>query len=465
MKERIVRLQIQKLSAQGAGIAMFERPQAPDAQAEVFCGVPGDDLLVSIGAKRRSVFRGTVVECMTPSPLRVTPRCLHVGSCGGCTLQQMDYGAQLKEKEERLLSLFSPLVTRDAPLIDPIIPSAPFGYRNKMEFSFSQNRAGEKFLGLILQSGRGHVFNLKECHLTSPYFSSVVGAVRGWWEESGLLAYHMTKDTGSLRTLTVREGTKGSKLVMLTLSANPDYALNRKQLDSFIQAVKSVTPEGVDVALFLRLQQIAKGSPTQFYEMHLGGPDHLMEDLEVAGKHLRFKISPTSFFQPNSRQAEVLYRRALEMTDLHKNLTLFDLYCGTGTLGQIFAPFVKKVVGVELNPHAVFDADANKNLNGINNVELKIGDVGKIVEEMRQDPDFTPPDIVLVDPPRTGLDGRAIGQIQALSPKKIIYISCNPVTQLANIQELNEYKLLRLQPVDQFPHTVHLETVALLERV
>lgn len=440
-----LQVKIQKYSKRGHGLAPLEdRP----SHAEVVGSVIGDTALVELGKKKKKTYSTTLLKILNPSQDRVQPRCKHVGVCGGCTWQQKRYEAQLALKQERLRSLY-PI----EPL--PLVPcDRPFEYRNKMEYSFSQNRDGEKFLGLMIARSKGRVLNLEECHLTPPWFIEVLKAVRAWWEESPLKAYHMYSDTGTLRTLTLREG----KMVILTISGNPEYCLSSKDIHFFKAAVRSVVS---DASLYLRIQRIAKGKPTEFYEMHLGGPEQVEETLEVLGRKLTFKISPDSFFQPNSRQAEKLYSRALEIAKPEEGDTVFDLYCGTATLGIVFSPYVKKVVGIELSPYAVCDAEVNRGVNGIQNMTVYRGDVGERLALISEKAD-----LVILDPPRSGLHPTALKHLIRLSPKKILYISCNPATQSENLTVLIEagYVLKEAQGVDQFPHTVHLESIALLEK-
>jgi 23S rRNA (uracil1939-C5)-methyltransferase len=399
---------------------------------------------------------------MQEIPLSNHARCKHASECGGCKTQHVAYEAQLSEKQARVEALFESFLKEGKTQIHPIIPClSPWAYRNKMEFSFSQNRAGVHFLGLMLAGGRGKVLSLEECHLTAPWFAELLGVVRAWWEESGLRAYHHRSNEGSLRTLIVREGQRtGDKMVMLTVSGNPDFALTKPQIEGFTQVVKGMIPEA---SIFLRIQQIAKGSPTQFFEIHLSGPDHIQERLHIDDAVLTFKISPSSFFQPNTLQAEKLYSRALQMAGMQPQAHVLDLYCGTGTLGMAFALRAGRVTGVELNPYAVFDAQANAQLNQMGNIEILRGDVGALLPQLVSE---APPDLVVLDPPRSGLDPAALKHLIALAPEKILYISCNPNTQAENIRVLAEagYQLLELQPVDQFPHTVHIENIALLRR-
>ncbi len=451
---------VQNFSPKGYGVAsLIEGGQADDG-FEVAHTLPGDKILFELTRKKRRPKKGRLLEVLSPSPDRIEPRCAHARTCGGCCWQQMAYSAQLLQKQERVKNAFP------GHRVDPIIPCAsPFGYRNKMEFTFSENRAGDRFLGLMIAQAEPYVFNVTECHLTSPWFVQVLGAVRSWWIESGLKAYHPPHDSGTLRYLTLREGIRtGQKMAVLNVSGNPEFAPSRRHLDTFTAAVKSALPEGEAISVFLRIHQTKKGRPTQFFEMNLAGPDHIVEELRLKDRALTFKISPISFFQPNTLQAEKLYDTALEM--LHEGSIVYDLYCGTGTLGMGASRFAKKVVGIELSPESVIDAKENLVRNQIENVEIHQGDVGQILTRLMGEPGFLRPDGVIVDPPRAGLDPLALHHLKTLFPKRIVYISCNPLTQGENVKELLKagYRIVRLQPVDQFPHTYHIENICLLER-
>lgn len=463
-------ISIERLNRKGRGVGHCIKNSGSEAvRVDVVGAVPGDKVLVTLGTKRKGKYLAEIQEVLTPSSDRVNPRCQHAPLCGGCSLQQMRYEAQLQEKETKVRQLFSKEISPE--VFQPILPCEdPWAYRNKMEFSFSQNRAGDLFLGLMIAGSKGKVLDLKECAIVSPWFSAVLESIRNWWRASQLQAYRMN-DTGSLRTLTVREGKKsGDKMVMLTVSGNPDYALSRRQLDLWVEAVlRTVTPEDRErLSLFLRIHQIQKGVPTQFYEMCLHGPDHIVEHLDVS-RPLSFKISPTSFFQPNTLQAEKWYRLILEGVEALAGRELsqhriFDLYAGTATLGLVLASRVKWVTAIELNPHAVFDGESNKQRNSIVNIDLITGDVGEVLDQKFADPNFCPPEGVIVDPPRPGLDLKAMKQVLRLKPKYIVYVSCNPETQALNVQELMQagYEVVRIQPVDQFPHTMHVENIAFL---
>ncbi|MDR2539764.1 MAG: 23S rRNA (uracil(1939)-C(5))-methyltransferase RlmD [Chlamydiales bacterium] len=454
MRERVCVIQRFHRKGYGAGNSPgFSKP------LHVIGGVVGDELVVEIKTKQRAFIKQ--ITCL--SPYRAIPKCSHAPFCGGCSWQQVDYLFQLEQKQQRIHELFASFIKEGFSLKSILSCDQIWHYRNKMEFSFSQDRAGQQFLGLILAGSKGYVFNLQECWLVSAWFSSVVAQIRLWWKQSGLRAYRLDH-TGSLRTLIVRQSLNTSdKLVMLTVSGRPEYALNKQQIQQFVQAILLTASASERISIFLRIQQTIKGQPTQFFEMHLHGPDHILERLMVDGKTLTFKISPTSFFQPNPRQAEKLFSFALQVVQGPKKHIL-DLYAGTATLSIVFAKIADRVTAIELNPHAVFDAKVNKELNHIENLEIICGDVGQKIQELKKDPGFILPDLVIVDPPRTGLDDKAIQSLLELRPQEILYISCNPITQAKDIQLLvqKRYQLMILQPVDQFPHTVHVETMALL---
>ena len=377
----------------------------------------------------------------------IEPKCPHFGQCGGCKYQHIAYDEQLTQKEAFVRSLFG----RE---VDPILACEPaWHYRNKMEFSFSQAKSGEKFLGLMRKKGR--VENIDTCFLTNPWFIDVLKDVREWFKASELTAYYPPTDRGSLRTLTVREGVHtGEKMVVLLVSGNPEYALSEQRIQDFIDAVGEVE------ALLLRKQIIAKKTPTRFEERLLYGKEVIHEKMhDGAGCAYTFRIRAASFFQPNTTQAQALYQLALKCAQLKEDETVFDLYCGTGTLGIFASKQVKQVMGIEIVPEMVQDAQENLKLNNVPNMQVIEGDVGKI--------DFSErPTTIIIDPPRSGLSPQAIKYLIELAPEKILYISCNPVTQAKNCQELEDdgYQIERLAPVDQFPHTPHIESIAFLRK-
>jgi len=467
---RTASVSITEFSKKGNGIGTTLNQNGEPWKVEVPFTIPGDTAEALLLRKRGGLFGSLLQQITIPAPTRIAPKCKHFSVCGGCRWQQIPYTEQLQNKEEMVRRYFGDLITPDV-AFHPIIPcGSPWQYRNKMEFSFSSDAAKTKYLGLIIDASGGKVVNLTECHLVNPWFIEALEATRAWWEGSDLEAYHIRQNTGSLRTLTVREGKRtGDRMVMLTVSGNPDYALHRPQINSFLAAIrKAIEPPDPDchLSVFLRIHQIAKGIPTNFYEMHLYGPDHIKETLlitTIAGKEpipLTFTISPSAFFQPNSSQAEKLYSLALQHAAIPQDAVAYDLYCGTGTLGICMAKHAKQVIGIEISPESALDARTNATSNGIENFTVYTG----AVHEILKNKEFPKPDLLMIDPPRVGLEVAGCEQIIALGAPSIVYISCNPATQAVDVAELvkHGYRLVSIQPVDQFPQTIHIENIALL---
>lgn len=384
----------------------------------------------------------------------IVPKCLHFGECGGCRFQHISYEEQLKQKHQYLVDLYQKE-------IDPFIPcETPWHYRNKMEFSFSQSKTKERFLGLMKKSSRGKVVSLEMCYLSNRWMIDALKQIKKWWMKWEIDAYHPYKNQGPLRTLILREGmyTK-QKMAMLTISGNPSDALSEEQERTFVESLLEKTPLH---SIILRKQILAKRTPTRMEEKLLYGQDHIHEMLhDASGRSWHFKIRAPSFFQPNTLQAEKLYQKVIEMAEIEKENCVFDLYCGTGSLGMFASSFAKNVFGVELEGAAVQDAQENMRLNLVTNMEVVRGDVEDVLSSR-----LGLPDIVIIDPPRAGLTGKALQHLKQLSPSKIVYVSCNPSTQASNCKELTQagYYLERIQPVDQFPHTPHIEVIALLKK-
>lgn len=470
-KIRLAEISIERLNAAGNGIGTVHFENGVQCEVEVGFTIPGDRVRVQLLRKRKGIYESYLEEVLVFSEQRIKARCVHFGVCGGCRLQFLSYQDQLQEKENLVKTLLAPHLSPDTKFSSIAACDPPWEYRNKMEFSFHENRAGDKFLGLMMSGARGKVVNLNECHLVHPWFIDGLKAVRDWWQDSGLESFHPPSEKGSLRTLIVREGRRsGDRMVMLTVSGNPDYALTKAQVQSFVQVVRDATePSNPDSRLivFLRVQQAIKGRATQFYEMQLYGPDVIRETLHIQleGRdpvNLEFNVSPQAFFQPNTQQAEKLYSLALSMAELPRDGVVYDLYCGTGTLGICAARVVRQVLGIELSPESALDARTNAQANGLSNMTILTGDVGATLTKIQVEKSYPLPDLVMVDPPRVGLDDQAIQNLLQLMPPKILYISCNPKTQAANLEKLTGYRLAAVQPVDQFPQTPHIENIVLL---
>jgi 23S rRNA (uracil1939-C5)-methyltransferase len=379
-----------------------------------------------------------------------TVRCAHVGICGGCSSQHVPYEEQLLQKEKNLRELFP-----EAEIAPIIGCEDPWRYRGKMEFSFREDKEKNHYLGLMRVNGRGRVENIDECFIAPKWMHEALSRCRKWWKTTSLEAFFPPKDSGSLRTLTLRSGNRGeSQMVILTVSGRAEYALSQEEIDSFKEAL-SITP---NTSIYIIIQRAKKGEPTRFYEMHLKGPSYLEETLF----HTPLRLSPRAFFQPNVVMAERMFGAAIEMLNLSGKEKVLDLCCGIGTIGIALSPHVAQVIGVELSVEAVTDGRENIERLGLENIQLFAEDAGAFLKANRT---LFQPDIVVVDPPRTGLGKEVIAYIEEISPKQILYVSCNPKTQKEDIEHLKGYNITFMRPFDQFPHTPHMENLALLTRI
>lgn len=477
LSPRTLELRIDSINTRGYGVGIAHDENEIPHKVEIPSTVPGDYVRVNIRRKRHQRWCGSLVEVIEPGPSRVEPRCRHFGICGGCSLQQMSYEAQLHYKEAYIRQCFHSFIEGGV-YCHPILHShEEWKYRNKMEYTFSSDAAGHQFLGLIMQGTKRHVLNLTECHLVSPWFTEALETTRQWWQTTPLQAYRPTKDEGTFRTLVLREGkSSGDRLVMLTVSGNPEYAPARAYLNTLVAALRAaIEPKNGDakLSIFLRIQQAHTGMTTNFYEMLLYGPDHIREDLTVdadskgSSYQFRFLFSPTAFFQPNPRQSALLYSRAMQLAEIQKDDTVYDLFCGIGTISICASRRAKEVVGIDISPETALDARRNAQYNNAENVTIYAGAVRHVIMKIKEEKRHLSPDIIFIDPPRSGLDPISIDHILELGARKIIYISCNPKTQAADVEKLTNkgYRLVSLQPIDQFPQVAHVENIALLVRV
>ena len=411
----------------------------------------------------------TNVVLIKSSPDRRKPVCIHFGECGGCTWQHIAYERQLQEKERRIKNQFS-CFSYSPDCFDTIIPSPlEFEYRNKMEYTFSQDAKFKKFLGLHLRSASRRVFDVTECHLVPPWFAQTLEIVRQWWDNSTLLAYKFHSNEGALRTIAFRHGfATDERMIILTVSGNSEFAIKKHILDEFVQNIlKGHIGKEDKVGIILRIHQIAKGMQTQFYEINLYGLKYITEKIILSeNRSLELQLSPCSFFQPNSLQANTIYQKALELAKLSQDSIVYDLYCGIGGFGLSASYFSKHVYACEISKDAVFDARTNAERLGISNYTIECGDVHVVLQQNIESGQWPKPDVIFIDPPRSGLDHKAIAQLGKLLCQTIVYISCNPKTQCENVKQLLEfgYAITKIAPIDQFPHTLHVENICVLTK-
>jgi 23S rRNA (uracil1939-C5)-methyltransferase len=464
-QKRQLEVIIEKFSEKGLGIAFENKNKILIPNAVI-----GDKVLVELSKKSKGYIKGKILKILEPSIFRCEPKCSHFEICGGCKWQNLKYDEQLKQKENFVINNFDKHI-KNAKFYPIEKCENNFEYRNKMEFSFSENQKKTKFLGLVMQTGR-FVIDVERCYLSNLWFSLVLKQVKMWWEKYNFTAFNFRNGEGFLRTLTIKEG-KNTKDKMVILTTSDSTILTKEQRDDFVLFVKNGLENNEEnLSIYLNTQKTKKGIRTSFELEKLFGKDFITEDLYIETFDqkikLSFQIGPFSFFQPNTYQAQKLYSLAinyLKEEDL-KDKLVFDFYAGTGTIGMILAKFAKKVLAIELNEDAYNQALKNAKLNEIKNFEIINEDVSKILREIVNKKDFEKPHILVVDPPRAGLADDAVDNILKLSPKIILYISCNVKTQVENINKLTEfgYQLIILHPVDQFPHTFHIENIAILKR-
>ena len=416
---------------------------------------PGEVVLATVTKKKRDFLECRLDKVLIPSKKRVEPRCQHFGICGGCSWQDLDYNEQLLWKErivrESLARLGGLSLPEESFL--PIIPSPKiFEYRNKLELQFAQNQNGEIIVGMHPRGRFNTVFKLRECRLASPKISEIADVVSNIASELRLSTYNERKRQGLLRYLTIREGTNGF-MVNITV-----FRRERELLSELARGVVDSIGE-VRVVNYI-LNDTPSSTAYGMESGYLAGDSDLI--LEMLGK--RFIVSPQSFFQTNTDGASILYQKLSEMLDLKGGESLVDLFSGTGTIGIILSDKAERVVAIENNPDAVKDAKRNAKINGANNIRFILADVKNALSKLITDGEK--PDVIVVDPPRDGLSKKIISRIVELAPRKIAYISCNPTTVARDLKELSEkYRILSIQPVDMFPHTYHIETITLMEKI
>lgn len=423
----------------------------------VIGGLPSETVTaIFVGRKNKESFY-ILDEVLTPHKDRVVPLCQDVPRCGGCVMQHLDYKRQLHYKLEKIQNLFPEHQDKILPIIAS--PSL-YQYRGKMDFSFSQNKSGEKFLGLTQAKGGGRVINTVACSLCEGWVNQALRILQESFKNSILQAYDR-RGNGDLRSVILRQGIfTQEKMIVLEVVAHSHSAINKKALLEFLKPLKEHF-EDENVSYYLRIVQMIPKVPTQIYEMHLGGPLHISEVLTIDGQDLKFKISPSAFFQPNPRCATVLFNKICEIIKPIACGTLVDLFCGTGTIGICLARYFDQVIGIEINPYAVFDAKENSEINHINNITFLAEDAASFVKATD-----IKPNVVTVDPPRAGLGVKACSYLLNLVPNYILYISCNPITQQIDTKQILEggYEVEIIQPLDQFPHTNHIENIILFKK-
>lgn len=449
-----LQLEVASVAFKGKGIAKY---QLGENLFTIFLEsvVAGDKVVAEVFKVKNRWAMARVIEIIEPSPQRITPKCKHFEECGGCTFQNMSYKDQLSLKKQFVIDSFERIGGfENPPVLEVISSPQEWFYRNKMELSFGDDMERNFSLGFHIPGRRYDIFSLKECFLQSELLSEIVTFVREFAFKNNLSPIN-SKGEGDLITLTIREGKNtGECMVYLTTTQGPFKWM--KELSNCLQTsfVNRITS-------FHWMEKIAeKGVRTQIIDHHIFGNTNIREKLIIDGHAFEFIVEPQAFFQPNTKGAEFLYVEILKRLGDASNSVVFDLFCGTGTIGIILASKAKKVIGIEINEDAIKSARQNAELNKVENIDFKIGDVAKVLNDLNDKPE-----IIVLDPPRAGLMPSSIEDIAAIKPKKIIYVSCNPSTLARDCALLKEqgYVLKDIQPVDMFPQTYHVENVVLLE--
>jgi len=429
--------------------------------------IPGDIVDVKTYKKRKSYFEGEAIHFHKYSEKRVEPKCEHFGVCGGCKWQNMNYGDQLFYKQKQVEDNLKRIGKFEMPEIQPIIPSKNiFFYRNKLEFTFSNKRWLTDFsrdvnfedenmngLGFHIPGIFDRILDLDNCYLQDEPSNSIRLAVKKYADENKLDYYDVRKWSGFLRNLLIRNTSTGELMVILVVNYDDpekifgllDYIYDKfpeiTSLNYVVNQKKNDTISDLEIKLY-------KGQP------------HITERMEG----LKFKIGPVSFYQTNSLQAYELYKVARKFAGFKGDELVYDLYTGTGTIANFIAAKVSKVVGIESVPASIENAIENSETNNITNTSFFAGDIAKVLDENFVQENGMP-DVIITDPPRAGMHEKVIKQILKIAPEKIVYVSCNPATQARDITLLSEkYEVKKIQPVDMFPQTHHVENVMLLER-
>lgn len=463
--ERIVFENVEILDAGAKGVSVAK---APDGKIILIPNVvPGDVVDVQTLKKRKAYYEGKAIAFHEFSEHRTEPVCEHFGACGGCKWQNMDYSQQLVYKNQEVYNNLKRIGKMELPEFEPILGSEKtLFYRNKMEFSFSNARwlteeeikssdelIKENALGFHIPRMWDKILDIKKCHLQQDPSNDIRNEVRRFANENNLSFFNPRDNEGLLRTLMIRTTSTGEVMVLIQF-----YYDNKQERELLLNFLAERFPE------ITSLQYVINGKANDtIYDQDVvlfKGRDYILEEMEG----LQFSINAKSFYQTNSEQAYELYKITRDFAGLTGNELVYDLYTGTGTIAQFVSKNAKKVIGVEAVPEAIADAKLNAERNDITNCEFFVGDMKNVFND-----EFIAthghPDVIITDPPRDGMHKDVVAQILKIAPKRVVYVSCNSATQARDLALMDEdYKVIKVRPVDMFPQTHHVENVVLLEK-
>ncbi|MEG1672490.1 MAG: 23S rRNA (uracil(1939)-C(5))-methyltransferase RlmD [Alistipes sp.] len=455
-------LEITTLAAEGKAMGRVN-----DMVVFVPMTVPGDVVDVQIRSKRRRFMEGYVVRYVTKSPLRSEPFCEHFGVCGGCKWQNLPYAEQLNFKTEQVRDQLTRIGKIELPEVAPCLGSARTQfYRNKLEYTFADRRwltyeeiaeADEidatPALGFHIPNMFDKVLDINKCWLQDDPSNAIRLETKRFCLENEFTFHNAREHTGLMRNMIIRTSSTGEVMVIVVFGAQDE-----ERISALLDHLKQTFPAITSLQFVINTKW--NDSTGDLDAVCYAGKDHIIERMEG----LQFKIGAKSFYQTNSEQAYELYKVARDFAALTPTDTLYDLYTGTGTIANFCAARCAKVVGIEYVPEAIADANLNAELNGITNAVFFAGDMKKVLSD-----DFVTanghPDVIILDPPRAGVDEPVLEVILRAAPERIVYVSCNPATQARDLALLDgSYRVERIQPVDMFPHTHHVENVVKLVR-
>ena len=433
-----------------------------------FC-VPGDVVDLQVKKKKHSYCEAEVIRFIEYSKVRATPFCEHFGVCGGCKWQNLPYEEQLKAKQKQVYDQLRRIGKVELPEISPILGSQKTtAYRNKLEFGCCNKRwltreqvtSGFKYdnmngIGFHITGAFDKILPIEKCWLMDDMHNSIRNSIRDYAFSNGISFFDLREQHGLLRDIIIRNSNSGEWMVIVQF--HYDVEGDEERALGLMQHIADTFPE-ITALMYVNNQKCNDTIGDQDIIVFKGN-DHIFEHME----ELRFKVGPKSFYQTNTEQAYHLYCVARDFAQLTGNEVVYDLYTGTGTIANFVARKASKVVGIEYVPEAIEDAKVNSAINGIGNTTFFAGDMKDILTD-----DFIAehgkPDVIITDPPRAGMHPDVVKVIMNAAPKRIVYVSCNPATQARDLQLLDPlYRVEKVQPVDMFPHTPHVENVVLLE--
>lgn len=472
-KNDSIELKIEDMGVDGEGIGKYE-----GMTFFVKDAVIGDTIRAGITKLKKNYGYARVQEILEPSPYRVQPECPLYARCGGCQIQAMDYRQQLCYKQKKVRGNLIRIGGFAPELIDSVMEEIvgmeqPYRYRNKAQFPIGADRDGMPVAGFY--AARTHnIIPVEDCKLGVTQNEQILGVVLSYMRENGVRPYDETTGRGLVRHVLIRYGFT-SKELMVCLVINRETLPQEKKLVDALCKIEGMTSISVNInrkntnVILGEETRTVWGSDYITDQIHLRDCDH---DFALTDTAIAYHISPQSFYQVNPVQTEKLYSLALSYAGLTGRETVWDLYCGIGTISLFLAQKAGKVYGVEIVPQAIEDARSNAALNGITNASFFVGKAEEVLPEFyekesrKPDADMLHPDVIVVDPPRKGCDEKCLETMLRMEPDRIVYVSCDPATLARDLKILcgGGYELRKVRPVDQFGHTTHVETVVLLSK-